>query len=109
MSAATALILIGLVVALVGVGIALRSRLLGRPAMVGVPDATPVNDVADALERVSEAFHATDKGLRTGVALGIVGLLVAGFGAYLGSDARALSADVGGSGTNDSARIGGSW
>jgi hypothetical protein len=108
-TAGTALILIGLVVGLVGVGIALRSRLLGRPAMVGVPDATPVDDVADALERVSEAFHATDKGLRTGVAVAVVGILVAGFGAYLSSDARALSADVGGKGTSNSARIGGSW
>lgn len=109
MSAGTALIVIGLVVALVGVGLALRPRLAGRPAMAGVPDSTPVDGVDDALERVATTFHAVDKGLRTGVLVAVVGLLVAGLGAYLGSDARALGTDVGGSGTNDKARVGGSW
>ncbi len=109
MSAGTALLVVGLVVALIGVGLALRPRLAGRPAMVGVPDDDPIHDVGDALERVAEAFHAVDRGLRTGVIVAVVGLVVAGIGAYLGSDARALGADVGGSGTNDHARIGGTW
>jgi hypothetical protein len=39
----------------------------------------------------------------------VVGLLVAGIGAYLGSDARALGTDVGGSGTSNHSRIGGTW
>jgi hypothetical protein len=39
----------------------------------------------------------------------VVGLLVAGVGAWLGSDARAMGADVGGSGTGDHARVGGTW
>ena len=109
MSAGTALVVIGLVIALLGVGLALRPRLAGRPAMVGIPDSSPIDDVEDALERVSSTFHAVDKGLRTGVIVAVVGLLVAGLGAYLGSDARALGTDVGGSGTNDKARVGGTW
>jgi hypothetical protein len=109
MSAATALLAIGLVVALVGVGLALRPRLAGRPAMTGAPADDPIHDVGDALERVAETFHALDRGLRTGVLVAVVGLVVAGIGAYLGSDARALGADVGGSGTNAHARIGGTW
>jgi hypothetical protein len=109
MSAGTALLVVGLVVALIGVGLALRPRLAGRPAMVGVPDDGPIHDVGDALERVAETFHAVDRGLRTGVIVAVVGLVVAGIGAYLGSDARALGADVGGTGTNDHARIGGTW
>jgi len=109
MSAATALLVVGLVVALIGVGLALRPRLAGRPAMGGVPDSGPVDEVGDVLERVASAFHAVDRGLRTGVIVAVVGLLVAGIGAYLGSDARALGADVGGSGTGNHARIGGTW
>ena len=109
MSAGTALLVVGLVVALIGVGLALRPRLAGRPAMVGVSDDCPIHDVGEALERVAETFHGVDRGLRTGVIVAVVGLVVAGIGAYLGSDARALGADVGGTGTNDHARIGGTW
>jgi hypothetical protein len=109
MSAGTALLVVGLVVALIGVGLALRRRLAGRPAMVGVPDTGPIDDVNDVFERVAETYHSVDRGLRTGVIVAVVGLLVAGIGAYLGSDARALGTDVGGSGTSNHARIGGTW
>jgi hypothetical protein len=109
MSAGAALIVIGLLVAVIGVGLALRPHFAGRPAMAGVPDAAPIHDVGDALEQASEAFHAVDRGVRTGVAVAVVGLLVAGVGAWLGSDARAMGADVGGSGTGDHARVGGTW
>ena len=74
-----------------------------------VVDTDPVNDMDDVLERVAETYHSVDRGLRTGVIVAVVGLLVAGVGAWLGSDARALGTDVGGSGTNDHARVGGSW
>jgi len=109
MSAGTALIVIGLVVALLGVGLALRPRLAGRPAMAGATDTSPIDDVDDAFARVATTFQAVDKGLRTGVIVAVAGLLIAGLGAYLGSDARALGTDVGGSGSNDKARVGGSW
>jgi hypothetical protein len=109
MSAGTALLLIGLVVALVGVGLALRPRLQGRPALVGAPDTAPIDDVRGALEEVASTFHSIDRGVRTGVAVAVVGLLIAGLGAFLGSDARALGTDVGGSGSGDKARIGGTW
>ena len=109
MSAGTALLAIGLVIAAIGVGLALRTRLAGRPAMVGTPDAAPIHDVSDVLEQAADAFRSVDRGLRLGVSVAALGLLVAGIGAYLGSDARALSTDVGGGGTSDHARIGGSW
>ena len=109
MSLGTALLVVGLVVALIGVGLALRPRLAGRPAMVGVPDTRTIDEVGDVLERVYSTIHAVDRGLRTGVIVAVVGLLVAGVGAYLGSDARALGTDVGGSGTSNHARIGGTW
>jgi hypothetical protein len=109
MTTGTVLLVIGLVVALIGVGLALRSHLAGRPAMVAVPDSGPIDEVGDVLERVANTFHAVDRGLRTGVIVAVVGLLVAGIGAYLGSDARALGTDVGGSGTSNHARIGGTW
>ena len=100
---------IGLVVALLGVVLALRAHIRIRPALAGIPDDAPVDDVADVLERVARAFRATDRGIRSGVAMAVVGLLVAGLGAYLVSGTRALGADVGGSGTDDNARVGGSW
>lgn len=109
MSAATVMMLVGLVGALVGVGVAVRAGLQGRPVTAGVADDTPVEDVADALARVSDTFRSTDRALRIGVVVAAGGLLLAGIGAYLGSDARALGADVGGSGSSDNARVGGTW
>jgi hypothetical protein len=108
-SAATALLVIGLVVALVGVVLALLPRLAGRPVLVGMPDAEPIDDVHDALAEVSRSYHAVDRGVRIGVLVAVVGLVVAGLGAYLGSDARTLGTDVGGSGGGDHARVGGTW
>jgi hypothetical protein len=97
---------IGLVVALVGVGLAALSyRHHSKDAVFTQEELV----LATGFEQVSQSFHRIDKGVRSGVALAVVGLLVAGVGAYLGSDARALGADVGGSGTSDHNRIGGSW
>ena len=79
------------------------------------PDTSRSGAVDDELvlatdfEGLAETFRSIDRRVRIGVAVAIAGLLLAGVGAYLGSDARALGADVGGSGTNDSARVGGSW
>jgi hypothetical protein len=106
MSAGTALMVIGLVVALVGVGLAAASY---RPPSADAVFAPDEMVVATGFEQLSQVFHRIDKGVRSGVAVAVVGLLVAGVGAYLGSDARALGADVGGTGTGDHNRIGGSW
>jgi hypothetical protein len=109
MSAASVLMVLGFALTLVGVGVAARARLQARPA-TDVPRAeTPIDGFDDVLERVQVAFRATDSGLRAGVALVVAGLLLAGVGAYLDSDARALGADVGGRGTTDHARVGGTW
>jgi hypothetical protein len=109
MSASSILVVLGLVVALAGVVLAFRARAKAGPAATLAPAGAPVDGFDDVLERAEAAFRATDAGLRTGVAAVVVGLLLAGVGAYLGSDARALGADVGGSGTSDRARVGGSW
>jgi hypothetical protein len=109
MSAATLLLLFGLVVALAGVGVALRARLTARPAGNVLTVDAPIDSFDDLLERAQAAYRATDSGLRAGVGLVVVGVLLAGVGAYLDSDARALGADVGGSGTSDRARVGGTW
>ena len=109
MTAATSLVIVGLVLAVLGAAVAVRARLQPRPAADPLAVASPVDSFDDALERVQAAFRATDSGLRTGVAVIVTGLVLAGIGAYLGSDARALGADVGGSGTSDRARVGGSW
>ncbi len=106
MSAGTALIVFGLVVALAGVALAALSYRPRSEDAVLAPDEMVL---ATGFEQVSQAFHRVDKGVRTGVAVAVVGLLVAGAGAYLGSDARALGADVGGSGTSDHNRVGGTW
>src|SRR4051812_42758404 len=109
MSTGTVLIVIGLAVALVGVGFALVPVLQGRPALSGVPDDTPVHEVADVLAHAGDVVRRTDRDVRAGVAVAVVGLLLAGIGAWLGSDARALGTDVGGSGSSDRARVGGTW
>ena len=109
MSAATTLMVIGLVMSLLGAGIALRARLQARSAAHALSTGVPVDGFEDVLERVQSAYHATDAALRTAVAVMVVGVLLAVVGAYLSSDARALGADVGGSGTSDRARVGGSW
>ena len=104
---------LGFVLTLAGVGVwvavAVRARVRARPATDVLRAETPIDGFDDVLERVQFAFRATDSRLRTGVALVLVGLLLAGVGAYLDSDARALGADVGGSGTTDRARVGGTW
>jgi hypothetical protein len=109
MSAATVLIALGLVVAGLGAALALRSCLQAAPTSDPRATAAPIHDVEDLFERAQAAFRATDDALRIGVAMAVVGLLLAGVGAYLSSDARALGADVGGSGTSDRARVGGTW
>jgi hypothetical protein len=113
MTAATSLVIVGLVLAVIGAGVALRARSQPRPAVDPLAVAShvdgPVDSFDDVLERAHAAFRATDSALRIGVAVIVAGLLLAGIGAYLGSDARALGADVGGSGTSDRARVGGSW
>jgi hypothetical protein len=108
MAAATALMVLGFVLALVGVAVAVRARFQAGPAADVLRAETPIDGFDDVLERVQVAFRATDSGLRAGVALVVVGLLLAGAGAYLDSDARALGADVG-SGKTDHARVGGTW
>ena len=107
MSAATALILFGLLVAAAGAGGALMAHYRPDASRTRVVDDELV--LASDFEGMARAFRSIDRNIRLGVAVTIAGLLVAGVGAYLGSDARALGADVGGSGTNDSARVGGSW
>ena len=102
MSAATALVLVGLVVALAGVGVALWAHLRApEPAGFAPEDVV----VAHGFEQLADAVRRIDARVR----LGVVGLLVAGLGAYVGSDARALGADLGGGGTSDKARVGGTW
>jgi len=106
MSAATALMLIGLVVALAGVGVAVWARLRApEPAGLAPEDVV----VAHGFEQLADAVRRIDARVRLGVVVAVVGLLVAGLGAYLGSDARALGADIGGGGTSDKARVGGTW
>ena len=95
--------------ALLGAGLALRARLQARSAAHALSTGVPVDGFEDVLERVQSAYRATDAALRSAVAVMAVGILLAVVGAYLGSDARALGADVGGSGTTDRARVGGSW
>ncbi len=109
MSAATTLMVIGLLMALLGAGLALRARVQARSAAHALSTGVPVDGFEDVLERVQSAYSATDAALRSAVAVMAVGILLAVVGAYLGSDARALGADVGGSGTTDQARVGGSW
>ena len=109
MSAATTLMVIGLLMALLGVGLALRARLQARSAAHALSTGGPVDGFEDVLERVQSAYRATDAALRGAMASWSWESLLAVVGAYLGSDARALGADVGGSGTTDRARVGGSW
>ncbi len=107
MSASTALILVGLLIAAAGAGGALLAHYQ--------PDRTRPGAVGDELalatdfEGMARALHAIDRRIKIGVGVAVGGLLLAGIGAYLGSDARALGADVGGGGSNDNARVGGSW
>jgi hypothetical protein len=109
MSAASVLIVLGLVIAGLGAALALRSRLLTARTADPLATAAPIHDFDDVLERAQTAFRATDDALRIGVVMAVVGLLLAGVGAYLTSDAQALGTDVGGSGTSDRARVGGTW
>ena len=109
MSAATILLVIGVLMALLGMALALRARLQARSAAHALSTGVPVDGFDDVLERIQSAYRATDAALRSAVAVTAVGVLLAAVGAYLGSDARALGADIGGSGTTDRARVGGSW
>jgi hypothetical protein len=109
MSTATTLMIIGVLIALLGAALGFRARLQARSAAHALSTGAPVDDFDDVLERIQTAYRTTDAALRSAVALMVVGVLIAGVGAYLGSSARALGADVGGSGTTDRARVGGSW
>ena len=99
----------GLVVALAGVAIVVRARLRARPVLVEATYDAPVDDLADLLDRAGQVFRATDRALRLGVAVTVVGLLVAGVGAWLVSDMRAFGADVGGGASSDREQVGGTW
>jgi len=109
MSAATVLMVVGLVVALVGIGLVVRVR--SQVAHVGatLSSGEAIDGFDDVLERAQTAYRATDASLRTGVLVAVAGLLLAVVGAYLGSDARSLGTDIGGSGSSDKARVGGTW
>ncbi len=106
---ATALMLVGLVVALVGIALVVRARTRVAPVGAALSSGEAIDGFDDVLERAQAAYRATDASLRTGVLVAVAGLLLAVVGAYLGSDARALSTDLGGSGTSDKARVGGTW
>lgn len=98
----------GLVVALAGVALVVRARLRAQPVLAQATYDAPVDDLADLLDRVGQVFRATDRALRMGVVVAVVGLLVAGVGAWLVSDMRAFGADVGG-GSSDREQVGGTW
>ena len=107
MSAATVLIVVGFLLLITGVGVALLARF--RPGPVGHVFAPEDVVVAAGFEEMARVFRSIDQRIKIGVGVAVAGLLLAGLGAYLGSDARALGADVGGGGSNDNARVGGSW
>lgn len=109
MSAASALMVIGLVVAAVGVMLVVRARARAVPVATALSAGEAIDGLDDVLASAQSAYRATDASLRIGVMVTVTGLVLAVVGAYLGSDARALSTDLGGSGTSNKARVGGTW